>query len=317
MRVVVVGAGAVGGTLGGFLAEAGHDVTFVDRGAHLEALQTGGLDLETPEGRRSITAPAAADASALDPADLVILAVRSYDVAAAVPSLAPLVGQDTAILPLAGGVTAADAAVDRYGPEGVLGGVVYLNAAIVEPGHVRQDAGPRRLILGELAGGRSSRVEELEAVFEAAGIDAVVAPDVRAVLWSAYLSACAFGGLSALARADAGDLLTHPSTRGLLREAMEEVADVGRARGIAIGQSAVDDALATLERIEPRTRPAMLRDLDAGRPLEVNEMNGQVDRWGRELGVPTPTNHVVARLLAPRAGGVGAEAPAIPEGREG
>ncbi|MDR7519208.1 MAG: 2-dehydropantoate 2-reductase [Armatimonadota bacterium] len=300
MNITVVGAGGLGGYFGGLLARSGHRVTFVARGAHLEALRRqGGIRLKTVHGE--FFAPAeAAEAPPQAPApDLVLFTVKSFDTAAAAEALRPAVGPEAVVLSLQNGVDNEEHLARLFGPERVLGGVVYMLSTIQEPGVVQQTGGPRTLTFGEWRGGLSDRVRYWERLMNEAGILATASEDVVREKWVKFAFICALAGMTALTRLPIGEIRACPPSWEMFRQILEEVVAVGGARGVRLGRDVVEAHLALAQRVEPHMTSSLHYDLIHGKRLEVEALHGTVVRYGREAGVPTPACEAVYAALLP------------------
>jgi 2-dehydropantoate 2-reductase len=304
MRIAVVGAGGTGGYFGGLLARAGDDVTFIARGAHLEALRARGLTLESSlAGTFTVPVQATDDPRGVGPVDLILFCVKTYDTDAAAASVRPLIQPETTLLSLQNGVDNEERIARLSGHPSGMGAVAYVVSAIKAPGLVAQTAGPGKIVLGELGGGESARTERLRDALQRAGIAAEVHPDIRAVLWQKFLFICAFSGVTALTRLPIGTVLADPATRALFRGTSEEVEAIARAIGIGLPDDCVEQALATASAVEPWGRGSLYGDLAGGRRLELEGLNGEVVRRGGELGIETPLNFAIYAALRPYVDG--------------
>jgi 2-dehydropantoate 2-reductase len=304
MRIAVVGAGGTGGYFGGLLARAGDDVTFIARGAHLEALRARGLTLESSlAGTFTVPVQATDDPRGVGPVDLILFCVKTYDTDAAAASVRPLIQPETMLLSLQNGVDNEERIARLSGHPSGMGAVAYVVSAIKAPGLVAQTAGPGKIVLGELGGGESARTERLRDALQRAGIAAEVHPDIRAVLWQKFLFICAFSGVTALTRLPIGTVLADPATRALFRGTSEEVEAIARAIGIGLPDDCVEQALATASAVEPWGRGSLYGDLAGGRRLELEGLNGEVVRRGGELGIETPLNFAIYAALRPYVDG--------------
>lgn len=309
MRVGVIGAGGTGGYYGGVLARAGHEVAFLARGAHLEAIRTHGLAVKSRlAGDFTVRPRATADPGEIGPVDLVLFCVKAYDTDAAAERMRQLVGPETAILSVQNGIDNEDRIVRVVGPSHVLGGVAHVSSVIEAPGVIAQTAGAGRIIFGELDGPPSPRTQQLLEVFQGAGITAEVRPDMRVALWEKFIMICGVSGVTSLTRLPIGPILADPETRALFRGTMAEVEAVARAEGIAVPAGHADRTIAFMQGVEPHMRGSMYYDLAAGRRMELETLNGTVVRLGRARGVPTPLNFAIYAALKPYAGG----APSLP-----
>jgi 2-dehydropantoate 2-reductase len=301
MQIAIVGVGGVGGYFGARLAQAGAAVTFVARGATLHALRTAGLSIESINGDAHLPQVRATDIIAeVGPVDMVLVTVKSWQVPEVAPTLAPLLGPTTGVLPLLNGVEAADQLAAALGTAHVLDGVCYISAFIDAPGRIKHVAIPPRIVFGERDNRASPRVAQLSALLHEAGVIAEVPPDIAAAIWSKFVFITATSGLGAVTRAPMGLLRDHPTTGPLFEQAMRETLAVGQARGVAIGEPAIEAALATLRSLPYGTTASMQRDIMAGRPSELEAQNGAVVRLGEAAGVATPLHRFIYQALLPQ-----------------
>ena len=309
MRIVVVGAGGTGGYVGEILARAGEDVTFIARGAQLEALRTRGLTVDSKlAGTFTIAVQATDNPREVDPADLIVFCVKTYDTEVAVQSIRPLIRPETMIMSLQNGIGNEECIAQAVGYHSGIGAVAYVVSAIKAPGVVAQTAGPGKIVFGELGGGTSPRTEMLHDVLQRAGIAVELHHAVQVVLWQKFLFICAFSGVTAVSRLPIGTILADPVTHDLFRGASEEVEALARAREIALPADCVEQAMATAAAVEPWGRGSLYHDLAGGRRLELESLNGEVVRRGREHGVSTPLNFAIYAALRPYVDG----APVLP-----
>lgn len=303
MRIVVVGAGGVGGYFGARLAAAGADVTFVARGAHLRAMQTQGLRLESPNGNLHIEKIQASDDPAtIGVADVVLFAVKLYDVERATALLPPLVGPSTVVIPFQNGVDAAAMVASVVGRPHVAGGVAYVAAVIAEPGLVRHTA-MDRLIFGELDGTRSARLEAFLAACRPAGFQATLSEAIEVDIWSKFVRLSMLSGMTAVTRSPIGVLRDDPDLLAMMQAAILEGIALAHARGVDLPASTFDDVMGMVSGLPPNAKASMLEDLERGKPLELPWLSGAMVRIGRELGVETPIHRFIATVLKPHANG--------------
>lgn len=300
MKVAVFGTGGVGGYFGGLLAHTGHEVTFIARGEHLRAIQLEGLRVRSVNGDFTVRpAQATDDPGQVGPVDYVVVAVKHYHLAQAAPAIRPLVGSSTTVVPLLNGVDAHEHLLQALGLGSVVGGLCSLVTMLEAPGVIRQETKLRRVVLGELDRTRSERVDRLVQAWAEAGAEAIHAEDIHVALWSKLLFIASFGGVSSLARCNAGQMLANPETRQLFIEAMQEIEAVARAREIALAADVVDKTLAMAEGLEPTATSSMQRDVAAGKPFELEAFSGTVVRMGEAVGVPMPVHRMIYGLLKP------------------
>jgi 2-dehydropantoate 2-reductase len=303
MRIAIVGSGGVGGYFGGRLAAAGVDVTFVARGAHLEALRSHGLRIDSPKGNVHLPhVKAAANPSEVGCADIVFFAVKLYDTESALTMLPPLVGPDTVVIPLQNGVDSVAMLTRSVGAAHTAGGTCYVSAVIAEPGVIRHTA-MDHLIFGELDGSRSARLEWLLAACRPAGFQATLSTDITVDIWTKFVRLSVFSGMTAVTRSPLGVVCRDPQLFAMLKDAVREAMTVAHAKGIAVPASSVDDVAVAYSALPPQTKSSMLEDLERGRRLELPWLSGAIFRIAREVGVDTPTHRFINAVLNPHVNG--------------
>jgi len=298
MRIAVLGSGGIGGYYGALLAKAGHDVSFIARGAHLKAMQQRGLTLRTPDGDSTIPVTAVADTGTVGAVDLVLFCVKSYDTGPAAQALAPLMARDTAVVSFQNGVDNVQAIASVVGSGAVLVGVVYNALQLAGPGLVQRTGGDGKIVLGELGGALTERVQQIASAFQQSGVAHQVSTDIHRVLWEKFLFIAGVGGVTALARSGIGPLLASPGGRTLLTTSCEEIAAVALAERVPLPADAADRAVEQAATLPPQWRSSLARDLEDGRRLEVEALSGAVVRRGLKLGVPTPIHRTIAACLS-------------------
>lgn len=306
MEILVMGSGAVGGYFGTRLAQAGHHVTFVARGAHLDALRAGGLRLLSGKGDVHLSSvEAVGDPADAPPADLVLFTVKAQDSEDAARRLTPAVAEDTRVLTLQNGVEGVPLLERRFGRERTWGGVAYIEAFVNAPGEITHRSPFARIVFGPLSAG-DPRAEEALDAFRGAGIEATLDPHPLQAVWRKWIMICAFSGLTALTRKPIGAVLGRDETRGLLRRAMAEVAGLAAASGVGLPEDIVDTTMTMVsESLQPSMTSSLAQDLAAGKKLELEALNGAASRLGRELDVETPVNDFVYAALVLHADGAG------------
>ena len=306
MKIAIMGAGAVGGFYGGRLARAGEEVHFIARGAHLAALREKGLRVESPTvGDFELPQVNATDDPAqVGPVELVWMTTKAYDLEAGAEAMRPLIGENTAVIPLLNGVDIAERIGAVVGMEHMLGGIVQVSVAIAEPGLIRH-AVMDRLVFGELAGGTSARCEAIRETLHGAGIQAELSEDIRREIWQKYLFLSTMAGMTSLTRQTLGPVRKDPDTRAMLVACLRELEALARKEGIALDDDAEQKMLAMADSLPEGMKPSMLLDLERGRALELEALQGAAVRLGKKLGVPTPVNEFIYAALKLHAGGAG------------
>jgi 2-dehydropantoate 2-reductase len=300
MRIAVVGTGGVGGGFGAALARAGADVTFIARGAHLAAMKSQGLKVQSERGDTHLVPTRATDNPAeIGKVDIVLFCVKLWDVESAGQQIRPLIGPDTAVIPLQNGIDAAERLIPILGNGALMGGVAQISASITAPGVIRQVGTFMRIIFGEFDGRRSKRAEDFLSVCLKAGFDATLSEQILTDLWMKFILLASNASMMAATRRPIGKLRDDPDLRPIFVSAYREVVDVGRAKGVALPADAVDRILDLTGHMPPAMKASMALDLDRGNRLELPWLGGKVVELGRELGVPTPTHSMMVAILKP------------------
>ena len=302
MKWLIMGTGGVGGYFGGRLAEAGRDVVFVARGEHLQALRRDGLRVSSVAGDFAVhPVHAVEDPAAAGPTDAVLFAVKSWQTGPAARALVPAIGPTTCVLSLQNGATAAEEIGAVVGRERMLGGVCRLVAFRSAPGEITHAGIDPEVVVGELDGSRTERLEAVLAdLRDCRGVRAVPADDIERAIWAKFLFIAAVSGVGAVTRVPAGRFRAVPETRRLLEAALREVETVARARGVALAGDVVDSTLAFIDGLPAEATASMQRDLTAGRPSELDALSGAVVRLGRAAGVATPVHGLLYAALRPQ-----------------
>ena len=304
MKVAVMGAGGTGGYFGGLLANVGHDVTFIARGAHLESIRQKGLAVKSVlVDDFHVSAHATNDPTEIGPVDLVLFSVKMYDAPSAAQQIKSLVGPETLVISTLNGVDSEEILADAVGTEHVLGCTVEVSAVIAEPGVIDQRGGPGALTIGELPGGKSERTERLFDQLQVPGIAARLVEHMQAVIWQKFVFICGLSGVTSLTHMPLGEILENPAAHRLMTESLDEVANVAQASGVEFAESPREAALGLMGRIEPSIRGSMYYDLVASKRLELAYLNGKVVDLGRKHDVPTPVNSIIVSALEPFADG--------------
>lgn len=302
MKIAIMGAGGVGGYLGGKLAAAGRDVTFIARGAHLEAIRSNGLRICGAENLHISEAHATDTPADTGIADVILFCVKLYDTDTAAKAIAPIVGPGTMVLTLQNGIESVREVGAVVGAHAMLGGAAYFPANITAPGEVTffgKMADRPHVVLGEPGGCDSKRVQELLALFRAAGIDADGCADTDLMLWSKFLLMAGTSAATGVTRCNIGTVRNDPDMRWLLQEAISEAERVGSKTGVVFEADVVEQVMATLEISPANGKASQLVDLENGRHLELEWLSGALVRLGKELGVPTPVHATVYAALKP------------------
>lgn len=301
MRVAVFGTGAVGGYFGARLAQAGHDVVFVARGEHLSEIRESGLKVDSLAGDFVVQPAEATDTvSDVGVVDFVLVGVKAWQVKEAASQMQSMIGPDTAVIPLQNGVDAVADLSATLGEAHVVGGLCRIIALLVKPGHLRHAGADPAIVFGELDGRVSDRLQRLKGMFDQAqGVSAEIVADIDVELWKKFMLIVGWSGLGAVTRAPVGIFRSHPETRKLLCQVLEEVRDVAVARNIAMPSDCVDASLNFFDSLPEDGTASMQRDIIAGVRSELDQQNGAVVRLGQAVGVATPANEFILQSLLP------------------
>jgi 2-dehydropantoate 2-reductase len=307
MRFAILGSGAVGGYYGAKLARAGHDVTFVARGAHLAAIREHGLQVRSPMlGDFTVRAAAEEDTRRVGPVDLVLLAVKAYDNATALPLIPPMIGSDTAVLTIQNGVDSPSEVAAVVGEDAVLGGTTYIATAIGAPGVIEQTGTHRRIVFGEVFGGlprESDRVRRIHEALSGADIQADAAADGRVPIWEKFIFLVALAGFTGATRLPIGPVWSDPFIRARFLDGCREVERLARAEGVDVAADRIEQIERYVASIPGTMRSSLLIDLAQGKRIEVEALLGSVVRRAARLGVAVPIIATLYAVLKPYAEG--------------
>jgi 2-dehydropantoate 2-reductase len=322
MKICVYGAGAVGGLMAAWLARAGHDVSVIARGAHLDAIKSGGLRLKSEGRTDSFKVWAESDPARLGPQDYVLVVVKAQSLAQVAERISPLVGRDTSIMTGMNGVPwwffdrlkfgNGSERLESLDPGGVLsrampterlvGCVIHLAASTPEPGLVSHNMG-RKLIVGEPGGRNGTRTEGIAKALSASGFEVVVSKEIEKEFWVKLLGNVSFNPISALTLSTADRLIESREVKGYMVEIMREVLAIGRAVGV---DAAIDpEARIDIARVLGRFKTSMLQDLEAGKPLEIDGLLAGTLEIARKAGVRAPYTESLFGLIRARAASTG------------
>lgn len=299
MRIVIMGAGGLGGYFGARLAAAGNDVAFVARGAHLAAIRERGLRVESARGDLHLRDVAATDdPSTLAPADVVMVSVKLWDTEAAAEAIKPLVRPGTAVVSFQNGVSKDEVLTRVLGRETVIGGVGQIGVVIGSPGVIKHTGTMAKLTFGELDNRRTPRVEALLNACVAAGVDAEIAKDINLAIWQKFAFLVPMSACTASMRSRIGPIRANPQALAFLLDVTREVVAVGRALGVGLADDFAEQRMAFVETLPADMTASMQGDLARGNRLELPWLSGAVVELGRQVGIPTPFNRAVVAILA-------------------
>jgi 2-dehydropantoate 2-reductase len=304
MRIVVMGAGGVGGFFGAKLAVAGNDVTFIARGRHLAALRERGVQVESGTGAMHVAEPSATDSLEGMPAvDVVMFCVKLWDVESAARQIAASLGERGVVIPFQNGLASHEILNRFVGPDRVLGGVAYIAATIRAPGVIAHTGTMARLRVGAFPGGPTTRADEFAAVCREAKIDVEVSPDIRRALWEKFCFLAAFAGCTCIARQPIGVVRADPDLRATFEGAVQEAWSIGRTLGVPLADDYVKAQLTAIDMLPAEMKASMLHDLEAGRRLEAPWLSGAVVKMATEAGLTAPVSRALYAAVKPYLNG--------------
>ena len=294
-QIMVVGAGSVGGFFGAHLAKNNPNVSFLLRPRTLEAVKRNGLTIKSAKGNFTVHPPAASDPRELATPDLIILAVKAYDLDEVMTQLEPVLTDRTVILTLQNGIDTEDRIISRLHRDCVVGGVAFIYSKIVEPGvieHYKRGG----VAIGELMGHKSERVSQIADIFKQAGISCQLSEDIRKSKWEKMCWNCVFNPLTVVIDDKVAKALDHPEMAGVIRQIVGEVAAVSAAVKVPLAPDMAEKVVKWTQELRD-IHTSMYDDWKAKRPTEIDYLNGYIVRVGRELGIPTPVNEALTAMV--------------------
>ncbi len=299
MKISVFGVGGVGGYFGGRLAQAGHDVTFIARGKHLEAIKSNGLRVDSIDGDFVISpAQATDDPSSIGYVDLVLVAVKAWQIPDAARAIRPMVGERSTVLPLLNGVEAAPLLEAELGSKNIIGGLCKIISFIMEPGHIKHVGAEPYVAFGEFDGSESTRVRAIYDAFKLTGVNVVATQSIQTAIWEKFLLIAAWSGVGAITRAPLGMIRENSATRDLLVRSMMEIATVATSQGVELTDDVINKTIDFVDTLPFESTASMQRDIQDGRASELEYQSGAVVRLGEKNGVATPVNSFIYHSLS-------------------
>ncbi len=299
MKIAAMAAGAIGAYYGARLQVAGHDVSYIARGANLEALKTKGLTIESVHGDLSLPkVNATANPADVGPVDIVLFAVKLWDTEAAAEQARPLIGPNTRLITFQNGIDSVERISKILGPEKVVGGIAYIATNLVAPGTIKQTSQFHQVLFGHADNHADAVLDAFVAAGKAAKLDIVLTPQIETELWKKFIFLTAMTGGTAALRSPVGPIFSDPETKAFFRQLMQEAFNVGKAKGIALDPAYIDERMNFVEtKTTPTMKGSMANDLDRGGRLELDWLSGKVRALGRELNIPTPASDTVYTVL--------------------
>ncbi|WP_108659019.1 ketopantoate reductase family protein [Acuticoccus kandeliae] len=299
MKIMIMGAGAVGGYFGARLAASGEDVTFIARGAHLDAMRTNGLRIESPNGDLTVPVKATDDPAEAGTADLILFLVKLYDTDIGIEAIRPAVGEHTVVASFQNGVSAREALTAAFGARRTAGGTAYIAADVREPGVIRHSAAFARLVFGPYEDTDRAPLDAFAKAMEKAGASYELVDDISRRVWEKFVFLSAFSAITSLTRLPIGPILADPLSRELFTDAISESLAVAKVHEPTVSQDLIEANLNMVSNASPRMRSSMLDDLTRGKRLELPFLSGKVVELGAAAGIPTPVHRAAYAALSP------------------
>lgn len=304
MKIATMATGGIGGYLAVRLANAGHQVATIARGAHLDAIRANGLSLEAFDGTHSVRPwIATADPAEIGEVDVVILGVKGDALDAAARSCVPMLGTNTIVVPFLNGVEASDVLATILPEQNVGNGVAQISTTISSPGVIKQTGEFNRFIFAERDSAPSARIDALRQAINEAGSSAPATDDIERDLWSKFVLFSAVSGVTAAARCTMRDIVENDHLAQLFQAIVAETTALGRARGVALVDTIEADIWSAVQGLPPAMRASTAIDLENGRPLEIEWISGAVNRLSEVAGLQAPVNKTIYALLSPYRNG--------------
>lgn len=301
MKILIAGTGGVGGYFGGKLAHAGHSVSFLARGKHLEAIQQKGLEVKSYLGNFIVkNIQASNNPNQLQTPDLVLLCTKSWQLQEVVGQILPNCTKQTVFLPLQNGADNYEKLISMVPESQALAGLCKIISFIERPGVIAHPYFEPEIVFGEADNRKSARVEEIRQLFMQSGIKATVPEDIFQAIWLKFLYICTVSGLGALTRVPIGVLRKDVFLKQLLMDTAREILAVGQTKGVSLAEAHLQAVFAVIEQQGEDVTASMQRDVMDGKPSELEEFNGFICREGNKLNISTPVNLFIYHCLKPQ-----------------
>lgn len=299
MNISIIGTGGVGGYFGAKLAQAGHKVSFLARGAHLQAIQAVGIRVESILGDFQVSNVFASDRiEDLPSSDLILVCVKAWQVKEVAGQLSEIMHENTIVLPLQNGVMAAKELGAFLPDSAIVGGLCRIISKIAAPGVIRHIGVTPTIVFGEFDQSLSQRALGLQAILDEAGIKSRCSADIEADLWKKFIAICV-SGLLAITHTTYGELREEPETRNMMTELIDEVYAVSKKAGINISADFPAKTISFIDSFPFESTSSLTRDIWEGKPSEIEYQNGTVVQLGKKLGVPVPLNRFIFHTILP------------------
>ena len=300
MNILIYGIGGVGGYFGGKLTKTNHNITFIARGAHLEAIQKNGLQVSSFKGDfTAVPDLATDDLNKIPTPDLVILGVKSWQIPETIEALKLYVKPETLFLPLQNGAANAEKILEVLPDAQVLGGLCRIVAFKDGPGKIKHPHFEPSITFGELDGSLTERAKTIDLLFKGVEITSNLVEDIQVEIWKKFLFICTISGLGGLVRVPMGKIRSSDYLFQMMRDTSQEIFNVAKAKGIGLTEKHIDSVFEAIQNQGADVTASTQRDIMEGKPSELDNFNGYIVREGKRLGVPVPVNELIYECLKP------------------
>lgn len=299
MKIAIIGAGGVGGYFGGRLAQNGNEVIFLARGEHLKAIRENGLEVKSVLGDFLINPARATDnLNEIGKVDLVILGVKAWQLTEVALKLKPVIKENTIVIPLQNGVSAAEELKEYLNETNIVGGLCFIISMIESPGVINHCGIEPSIVFGELNNYKSERLNRVKEVFDNSGIKAKISEDINTELWKKFITICV-SGLLAVSKTTYGELRELPETRQMMIDLLYEIYELSQKSGIKIESDFVEKTILLIDSYPYNSTSSLTRDVWEGKPSEIDYQSGTVVKLGKKYGVNTPVNEFIYHCILP------------------
>ncbi len=299
MKIAIIGSGGVGGYFGGKIAHAGYDVTFFARGEHLKQIQTNGLTIKSVNGNINIGAPKATDQiKNIGSADLILIAVKAWQLKELAIELKSIIHEKTLIIPLLNGILAIDELKTQISEQNLIGGLCRIISKIESPGIINHLGVTPTIVFGKISNTKPEKLLAIKEIFDESGIKSSIANDIHAELWKKFIAICV-SGLLAVTKTTYGELRELKETRQMMVALLSEIFHLSQKVGIKLETDFLDKTISFIDSFPYDTTSSLTRDIWEGKPSEIEYQNGTVVRLGEKYGIPTPINRFVYYCILP------------------
>lgn len=301
MNIVIYGTGGVGGYFGARLAQAGNTVTFIARGKHLEAIQQKGLQLKSIKGDYLVyPANATSTISEVKNIDLILVCVKTWQLAEVAKKLKPILSENTMVIPLLNGVDNADVLCNIIKEKHVLGGLCKVVSKVEDYGTINHISYEPTIVFGELNNKKTERALLLENILLKAGITTKLSNNIQQEIWTKFLFITTISAIGALTRVTIGEMISSSGIKKIMQQTAEETLSIAKAKGINLPEDIIEKQFQVIESQPYNTTSSLQRDMMEGKPSELEAQNGTIVKMGIELGIPTPVNDFIYSCLLPQ-----------------